>query len=98
MDVPVLSDKQDLINISSSRTKDVVWKNCREWWRIGRERERVRERERDRMRERVEEICGQCGLMIRVSLDFSIINYIVSIDRFFLDSLLFLFSYQDVLY
>ena len=37
MDVPELTDQQELIYISSERTLDVVWKkkNCRERWIIG---------------------------------------------------------------
>ena len=44
MDVPVLADQQELINISSVRTQDVVWKICRERWMIGTDGERKRER------------------------------------------------------
>ena len=33
-DVPVLDYQQELIYISSVRTQDVVWENCRERWMI----------------------------------------------------------------
>ena len=33
MDVPVLTDQQELFCISSVRTLDVVWKTCRDRWK-----------------------------------------------------------------
>ena len=47
-DVFVLADKQELIYISSVKTKNENWKTCWEQWIIGMVRERKRERERER--------------------------------------------------
>ena len=35
MDMPVLSEQQEVIYISSVQTWDVVWKTCRKRWMIG---------------------------------------------------------------
>ena len=40
MDVPVLTDQQELIYISFVRTLDTTWKICREQWMIGTDGER----------------------------------------------------------
>ena len=32
MDMPVLTDQQELIYISSVQTQDIVWKTCQEQW------------------------------------------------------------------
>ena len=55
MDAPVLADLQELTNISSILTIDVVWGTCRERRMIGSggERERERERVRERIRKSV---------------------------------------------
>ena len=45
MDAPVLDDQQDLINIYSERTQDVIRKTFRERWMIGTDGEREKERE-----------------------------------------------------
>ena len=42
MDVPVMANQQELTNISSVQTLDLVWKTCQKWWMIGIERERAR--------------------------------------------------------
>ena len=41
MDVPVLIDQQELIDMSSVRTQDVVWETCREQWMIETDGERI---------------------------------------------------------
>ena len=43
MNMPVFGNQQELIYISLVRIRDVVWKNCRERWMIGTDRERERE-------------------------------------------------------
>ena len=40
MDVPALDYKQELIDISSVRTLDIVWKTGQEQWMIGADRKR----------------------------------------------------------
>ena len=40
MDVSVLTNQQELINIISVQTQDVVWKTCRDWWMMGMDEER----------------------------------------------------------
>ena len=39
MDVPVLAEQQELIDISSVRNQDVIWKTCRERRMMGTDRE-----------------------------------------------------------
>ena len=41
VDVPVLVDQQEIIYISTVRTKNVVWKTCREQWMIRMDGERA---------------------------------------------------------
>ena len=49
LDVSELADLQELVNISSVRKLDVVWKTCQEQWMIGMDGERERERESEQL-------------------------------------------------